>query len=170
MKIVCDFCKTSYTLSSAPNGPVKCAVCGHTWTPYRPLVGRTFIKFIAALCALISVCIFAFVVVVEVNNRAEKRKPLVAGMDEKNVRVVKDENGIDRIFVSGNVKNNTDDLYGMPNIEIVSYGEKNNVLSRQTFLPPTPLIDAKTTITFNYVLSVETKNVRRVAVELKGVK
>lgn len=170
MKIVCDFCKTSYTLNRAPNGPVKCAVCGHTWTPYRPLIGRTFIKFIAALCALISVCIFAFVVVMVVNNRAERRKPLIASIDEKNVRVVQDENGINRIFVAGNIKNNTEDVYGLPNIEIVSYDAKNNILSRQTFLPPATFIDGKTTITFNHILSVEAKNVKRVAIELKGIK
>ena len=170
MKITCDFCKTCYTLSRAPNGPVKCAVCGHTWTPYRPLIGRTIIKFIAALCALISVCVFAFVVVAVVNNRAEKRKPLVASMDEKNVRVIKDENGKDRIFVSGNIKNNTDEVYGMPNIDIVSYDVKDNVLSRQTFLPPATFIEGKTTITFNYVLSVDIANVKRVSVELKGIK
>lgn len=170
MKITCDFCKTEYTLSKRPNTPVKCAVCGHVWMPRVPFSQKTWIKFIAAFCALIAACIFSFVVVVNVKDSGNKNKPLVPKIDEKNVRIVTDENGNNRIFVSGDITNTTGDIYGVPNIIIVSHDAKDNVLSRQTFMPPATLIEAKTTITFNYMLSVNPTNVKRLTVELKESK
>jgi len=167
MKIVCDFCKTEYTLDRAPSTPVKCAVCGHTWVPRRKFRQNTTIKFIAALCAFIAACIFSFAVIVSFYNNNHKQKPLVANIDQKNVHIVVDDNGNNRIFVSGDITNTTDDIYGLPNIIIVSYDGDNNELSRQTFMPPATLIESKTTITFNHVLSVEPTNVKRVAIELK---
>ena len=167
MKIVCDFCKTEYTLDKSPSGLVKCAVCGHTWVPHRSFRQNTTLKFIAALCAFIAACIFSFAVIVSFNNNNKKQKPLVASIDQENVHIIVDENGNNRIFVSGNIMNTTDDIYGLPNIIIVSYDSENNVLSRQTFMPPATLIESKTTVTFNHVLSVDPTNVKRVAIELK---
>jgi predicted Zn finger-like uncharacterized protein len=168
MKIVCDFCKTEYILDHAPNKPVKCAVCGHVWTPRVPFKQKALIKFIAALCAFIAACIFSFVVVV--NMGAKKNSPLVTKIDEKNIHTVLDENGNKRIFVSGDITNTTDDIYGLPNIIIISYDAAGNVLSRQTFMPPATLIESKTTVTFNHMLSVDPTNVKRLSVELKESK
>lgn len=168
MKIVCDFCKTEYTLTKRPTAPVKCAVCGHVWMPRVPISQKALIKFIAALCAFIAACIFSFVVVV--NFKDSGKKPLVTKIDEKNIHLVTDETGNNRIFVSGDITNTTNDIYGLPNIIIVSYDAKDGVLSRQTFMPPATLIEAKTTITFNYMLSVNPTNVKRLAVELKESK
>ena len=168
MKITCDFCKTEYMLNERPNGSVKCAVCGHVWTPRVPLRQNVIVKIIAPLCALIAACIFSFVVVV--NYHTKENKPLVTKIDEKNIHIVKDENGNNRIFVSGDITNTTNDIYGLPNIIIVSYDENNNVLSRQTFLPPSTLLESKTTVTFNYMLSVNPTSVKRLSVELKGSK
>jgi hypothetical protein len=61
-------------------------------------------------------------------------------------------------------------MYGVPNIVVVSYDGSDNVLSRQTFMPPATFIEGKNTITFNYVLSGNATNVKRVAVELKETK
>ena len=168
MKIVCDFCKTEYTLNRKPNTPVKCAVCGHVWTPRVPISQKTLIKFIAALCAFISACIFSFVVVVNFNGSS--KKALVTKIDNKNIHLVTDENGNNRIFVSGDITNTTNDIYGLPNLIIVSHDANGNVLSRQTFIPPATLIEAKTTITFNYMLSVNPENVKKLTVELKETK
>lgn len=167
MKIVCDFCKTEYNLDRAPSAPVKCAVCGHTWMPRRPLRQNTTIKFIAALCAFISACVFSVAVILSYRGDSKTVKPLVANIDEKTVHIIVDENGNNKIFVSGNITNNTDDIYGLPNIIIISYDGANNELSRQTFVPPATLLEAKTTVTFNHVLSVDPTNVKRVAIELK---
>ena len=171
MKIVCDYCKAEYTLNKIPNTPVKCAVCGHTWLPHRPLSQRSTIKFIATLCAFIAACIFAFVVIVQFQqNRVNKNKPLVATIDQENVRIVKDSDGNNRIFVSGNITNTTDDMYGLPNITIISYDGVGNMLSRQNFIPPVTLLESKTTVTFNYMLSVVPTDVKRLSVELKESK
>ena len=169
MKTVCDFCKTEYTLEHAPNTPVKCAVCGHVWTPRVPISQKTMIKFIAAICAFIAACIFSFVVIVNFSGNS-KKYPLVTKIDEKNIHTVLDDKGVKRIFVSGDITNTTNDIYGIPNIIIVSYDAMGNVLSRQTFMPPATLLEAKTTVTFNHMLSVDPTNVKRLSVELKESK
>ena len=170
MKTVCGFCKTEYSLDKFPGTPVKCAVCGHTWVPHRPFYQNTIMKFVAAVCAFIAACIFSFVVIVRFQNERAHNKPLVASIDEKSVHVVVDENGNNRIFVSGTIKNTTDDIYGLPNLIILSYDAQDNLLSRQTFVPPATLIEPKTTVTFNHILSVEPVNVKRVSIELKESK
>ena len=169
MKTVCDFCKTEYTLEHAPNTPVKCAVCGHVWTPRVPISQKTMIKFVAAVCAFIAACIFSFVVIVNFSGNKQKQ-PLVTTIDEKNIHTVLDDKGVKRIFVSGDITNTTDDIYGLPNIVIVSYDAMGNVLSRQAFMPPATLLEAKTTVTFNHILSVDPTDVKRLSVELKETK
>lgn len=169
MKTVCEFCKTEYNLERVPNVPVKCAVCGHVWTPKVPFQHKTFIKFIAAICAFIAACIFSFVVIFNFSGD-KKQQALVTNIDEKNIHTVLDEHGNNRIFVSGDITNTTDDIYGLPNIIIISYDADGNVLSRQTFLPPATLLESKTTVTFNHMLSVDPTNVKRLSVELKESK
>ena len=171
MKINCDFCKTEYTLNKIPNTPVKCAICGHVWVPYKKFVGNSvWLKFVVILCALIAAGIFSFVAIVKFQNSSVKNRPLVASIDQQNVHLIKDDKGNDRIFVSGNITNNTEDIYGLPNIIIVSYDVANNVLSRQSFTPPATLLEPKTTVTFNQILSVDPTKVKRVSVELKESK
>lgn len=169
MKIVCDFCKTEYSLERVPNVPVKCAVCGHVWTPRVPFRQKTMIKFIAAICAFIAACIFSFVVIMNFSGM-KKSQPLITKIDGKNIHTMLDENGNNRIFVSGDITNTTNDIYGLPNIIIISYDAMGNVLSRQTFMPPATLLESKTTVTFNYMLSVDPTNVKRLSVELKESK
>ena len=169
MKTVCDFCKTEYNLECAPSTPVKCAVCGHVWMPRKQISQKTTIKFIAAICAFIAACIFSFVAIVKFSGNSNNQ-PLVTKIDEKNIHTILDEKGDKRIFVSGDITNTTDDIYGLPNIIIVSYDVAGNVLSRQTFMPPATLLEAKTTVTFNHVLSVDPTNVKRLSVELKESK
>ena len=169
MKITCDFCKTEYTLEKTPNTAVKCAVCGHVWTPRVPFRHNATIKLIAAICAFIAACIFCVAVVLDLSN-GSKDGPLITKIDEKNIHTVMDENGNKRIFVSGDITNTTDDIYGLPNIVTISYDENDNVLSRQAFVPPSTLLEPKTTVTFNHILSVEPTHVKRLSVELKESK
>ena len=169
MKITCDFCKTEYTLEKTPNTAVKCAVCGHVWTPRVPFRHNATIKLIAAICAFIAACIFCVAVVLNLPNGSDN-KPLITTIDEKNIHTVMDENGNKRIFVSGDITNTTDDIYGLPNIVIISYDENDNVLSRQAFVPPSTLLEPKTTVTFNHILSVDPTHVKRLSVELKESK
>lgn len=171
MKIVCDFCKTEYTLAKLPSVPVKCAVCGHVWAPRKSFSSKgAWLKLFVVIGALIAACVFSFVAVVKFQDNSGKNRPLVARIDEKNIHIVRDENGANRIFVSGDITNNTTDIYGLPNIVIISYDASNNVLSRQSFIPPATLLEAKNTVTFNHILSVDPTNVKRVSVELKESK
>ena len=170
MKIVCDFCKTEYTLTKLPNVPVKCAVCGHVWSPRKSLSTKgVWLKFFVVIGALIAACIFSFVAVVKFQNNSGKNKPLVARIDEKNIHIVRDDKGDNRIFVSGDITNNTDDIYGLPHIIIVSYDINDNVLSRQSFIPPATLLEAKSTVTFNHILSVDPTNVKRVSAKTGAI-
>ena len=169
MKTVCDFCKTEYNLEKRPTGPVRCAICGHVWTPRVPFSQKTLIRFIAAICAFIAACIFSFVVLLNFSGNT-KQQPLVTTIDEKNIHTVTDSDGNKRIFVSGDITNTTNDIYGLPNIVIISYDGAGNVLSRQAFMPPATLLEAKTTVTFNHMLSVDPTNVKRLSVELKESK
>lgn len=169
MKITCDFCKTEYTLDKKPNTPVKCAVCGHVWTPRVPFRQNATMKLIAAICALIAACIFCTVVFLNF-SKAPMNQPLITKIDEKNIHTITDENGNKKIFVSGDITNTTEEIYGLPNIVIISYDANNNVLSRQAFVPPVTLLEPKTTVTFNHVLSVEPTHVKRLSVELKESK
>lgn len=171
MKIVCDFCKTEYNLAKVPNTPVKCAICGHVWVPHKHFSGKSaWIKFFVVLSALVAACVFSFVAVVKFQSGAIKKKPLVASIDEKTIHLIKDEKGDNRIFVSGNITNNTDEIYGLPAIIIVSYDVANNVLSRQAFTPPATLLEPKMSVTFNHILDVNPTNVKRISVELKESK
>lgn len=170
MKITCDFCKTEYNMEKRPTVPVKCAVCGHVWTPKASFNKNTTIKFIAAICALIAACIFSIAVIVNFHDGKNKNKPLITKIEEKNIHIVADESGNNKIFVSGTITNTTDDIYGLPNLIIVSYDIHDNVLSRQTFTPPATLLEGKNTVTFNHILSVDPANVKRLSVELKESK
>ena len=171
MKIVCDFCKTEYTLPKYPGAAVKCAVCGHVWSPRKPFaMNGVWLKLFVVICALIAACIFSFVAIVKFQNGFGKNKPLMARIDESNVHVVRDESGNNRIFVSGEITNNTEDLYGLPKVVVISHDANNNVISRQAFIPPATLLGPKNSVTFNYMLSVDPTNVKRVSVELKESK
>ena len=166
MKVVCDFCKTEYDMPVVPNSALRCVVCGNVWTPKNTTHNKSAIKFFAALTAFVAACVFAFVVLF---NNGDK-KGLVTQIDEKNVHLVTDKNGNNRIFVSGDITNTSEEIYGLPNIVIISYDANDTVLSRQSFVPPVTFLEPKTTVTFNYVLSVSPTNVKRLDVELKGIK
>ena len=105
MKIVCDFCKTEYNLEHRPNTAVKCAVCGHVWTPRVPFRQNATMKLIASVCALIAACIFSLIVVLNISSKGASNKPLIPKIDEKNIHLVEDETGNKRIFVSGELWN-----------------------------------------------------------------
>ena len=65
MKIKCDFCKTEYAIDHAPNGAVKCAICGHTWNVTVPARKNSWLMLFASVCALLSAAIFTFVVIAQ---------------------------------------------------------------------------------------------------------
>jgi hypothetical protein len=165
MKIKCDFCKTEYTLDAAPSSPVKCAVCGHVWSVARPNRRGAWMMFIAATCALLSAIVFAVAVVVRSRMDDAAHKPLVAEITE--IKTVTDKEGTPHFVVRGAVVNQTAQIYGVPDIIIVSRDGAGNPVARQKFLPSAPLLDAGASVEFNHVLSSTTDGVKKITVELQ---
>ena len=165
MKIKCDFCKTEYTLDKAPNAPVKCAVCGHVWTVARASRRGAILAFVTAACALLSAIVFTVAVVVQSKIDSVANKPLVADISE--IKTVADKDGTARFVVRGAIINQTDQIYGVPDLVIVLRDAHGKPIARQKFLPSMPLLDAGASVEFNHVLSSSTDGVKKITVELQ---
>ncbi len=167
MKTVCDFCKTEYTLDAVPKAPVKCAVCGNTWVVHPPVRRNSILVFIAALCALLSAVVFAVVAISQHQIKTIREKPLVAEI--QSIDTITDDNGVAHFVVAGNVKNRSEQIYGVPGLIVISYGEDDKIIDRQKFLPSATLLDAGAETKFLHVLSVPTQNVKKISVDLEKV-
>lgn len=162
MKITCDFCKTEYTFASRRSGPVQCAVCGRVWN-VRPSTSRTsWMLLFAATCALLAAIIFTFVVIVHHQAQQESDAPLVATVTD--IHSISDANGVPHFVVSGRVLNNSDEIYGVPDLIITSYDDSGRVIGRQKFLSPASLLDAGASATFTHTLSTSNSGVKNVQV------
>ena len=165
MKIKCDICKTEYSLPSAPNGAVRCAVCGNVWhcscSPRRgPLL-----MFFAAVCALLAATVFAVAVIVTSRSDNPNKKPLVASIT--NVETVTADDGSSRVVVNGTVTNRSEDVYGLPDLIIVLHDDKGAPISRQKFMPSATLLDAGQSVRFSHTLSGDISGAKKVTVELQ---
>ena len=164
MKIKCDFCKTEYSLDKTPTSPVKCAVCGHVWSVAGPSRRGAWMVFIAAACALLSAIVFTVAVVVRgrIDNAS---KPLVAEISE--IKTITDKGGVPHFVVRGAIVNQTTQIYGVPDLIIVSRDASGNPIARQKFMPSVPLLDAGAAVEFNHTLSTSTAGVKKITVELQ---
>lgn len=164
MKIKCNFCNTEYEVASNTSGHVKCAVCGNVWNIKKPTNKNAILVLLSSVCALLAAIIFTVVVIVNYQANNAKNKPLVA--DIESVQPVYDEAGIPHFVVSGIITNNSDKIYGMPDMVIISYDADGKVVARQKVLPPATLLDAGKTIKFTQSLSVDANRVKKVSIEL----
>lgn len=164
MKIKCDFCKTEYNTDSLISGAVKCAVCGHTWAVVRPTRKNSLLMFFASLCALLSAIIFTVAVITHHQAKNAVRGPLVASVS--GVNTTTDENGQARIVVTGTIENISSDIYGVPDLIIVSTDDKGRVLTRQKFMPSATLLDAGGVVNFSHVLSPQPTGVKKISAHL----
>lgn len=167
MKIKCDFCKTEYSIDRVPSVPVKCALCGHTWTVATPSRKNSWLMFLASFCALLSAIVFTAVVVVTHQAKQDKQKPLIANVNT--VETTTDENGVARLMVRGTIVNQSDDIYGVPDLMIVSFNANGDVIAQQKFMPTATLLDSGASVQFNHVLSVPVSGVKRVSAYLIDV-
>ena len=166
MKIKCDFCKTEYTLSKIPATPVKCAICGHEWMVKTPNRKGQFFKFLAALCALLSAIVFSLVVITYSHKRAESKSPLVASIVK--TELAPDGNGVNHFIVSGIIENRSDEIYGAPNLIIITYdGDGKQINANETFNPPVTLLDAGARAGFVYTLRAPSAGVKKIVVKLE---
>ncbi len=167
MKTTCDFCKTEYSLDRAPTTPVRCAICGNVWRVARPNRRNTLMTFIAALCALLAALVFAGVVLTRHQIQEIQRAPLVAtvtGLD-----TITDDAGNPRFVVSGAVHNRSDEIYGVPDLIIVSYDDDDNVIARQKFMPSATLLDPGASVEFSHTLTAPISGIKKVGAVLDGI-
>lgn len=166
MKTKCDFCKTEYSLSGMPNGPVKCAICGHQWTIENDGHHRhVFFTFLAAICALLAAIVFSVVAICDYNAHKPKNMPLIANLVETNI--ITNEAGIPHLVVSGNVKNQSMEIYGAPDVLVYMYDENDKVIGEpERFAPTATLLDAGATVDFSYELRSDVGKIKKVSVKL----
>jgi len=117
---------------------------------------------IAATCALLAALIFTFVVIVQHQARTESDAPLVATVTD--VHSVSDAMGIPHFVVKGRVINNSDEIYGVPDLIIISIDAAGNEIGRQKFLSPASLLDAGASATFTHTLSSSNMGVKNIKV------
>ena len=165
MKIKCDVCKTEYSLPNAPNGSVRCAVCGNVWNCAPQSRRGVLLMFFAAICALIAATVFAVAVIVTSRNDNPNKKPLVASITE--VSTENNSDGTSRIVVNGTVTNRSEEVYGLPDLIIVLHDDKGNPISRQRFMPSATLLDASQSVRFSHTLSGDVSGAKKVTVELQ---
>lgn len=167
MKIKCDFCKTEYSVDRIPSTPVRCAICGHCWVAQTPSRRNNFFVFVAALCALLSAIIFTVVVITHYNTTHRNLNPLIATITAS--EIVTDNSGVSHFKVHGTVRNQSAEIYGVPDLQIVSYDADGNVLYRQRFAPSGTLIEGGALINFTHTLSDPSAGVKKISAELIGI-
>lgn len=166
MKTTCDFCKTEYNVEMARAGRVQCAVCGHIWTASNGNMRGVWLTFFAALTALLAAIVFSIVVVTHHRARtAAAARPLVASVSE--IHSVLDAAGTAHFVVSGYVANQSADIYGVPDLIIVSRDENGAEIARQKFMPSATLLDPGASVEFTHTLSAPADGVKKITVELK---
>ena len=165
MKIKCDFCKTEYSVDKAPTTPVKCAVCGHVWTVTVGSHRGAWMMFIVSLCALLSAAIFATAVVVQSKIKNANREPIVAQLDE--IKTITDDNGVARFVVRGAIVNQSGEIYGVPDLVVVSRDATGHEIARQKFMPTATLVESGSSVPFQHVLTTPTAGVKKITVELQ---
>ena len=165
MKITCDFCNTEYNASVRPGGMVRCAICGNSWTVAAPARNNSFLVFFSSLCALLSAIVFVVAIVVTQKSDPTKDKPLVAQVTGHDI--VTREDGVRKLVVSGTVKNQTMDIYGVPDLVIVLRDGSGHVIHQQKFMPTATLLDAGGQTVFKHVLSAPVSSqIKSIDVEL----
>lgn len=165
MKIKCDFCKTEYSVDKTPTIPVKCAVCGHVWTVTTPSRRGAWMVFIASLCALLSAVVFATAIVVQSKIKNANRQPIVAQITE--IKTVTDDNGVPRFAVRGVIVNQSEDIYGVPDLIVVSRDAAGREIAHQKFMPSATLVESGASVEFDHVLNTPTDGVKKITVELQ---
>lgn len=167
MKVKCEVCKTEYSLPNAPNGTVRCAVCGNVWRIQSGSRRTSFMVFFASLCALLAATVFAVAVIVSSRRDDPAKRPLVASIDK--VETLPESEGSARIRVNGTVVNRSDDIYGLPDLIIVLHDENGTPIARQRFMPSATLLDAGQSVRFSHELTGDASAVKKVSVELLDV-
>ena len=164
MKIKCDFCKTEYSLDYTPNAPVKCVVCGHSWTVAHAPRKNVWLTLFASICALLSAIIFTVAVITHQRASNVQTGPLVASVSSVDTRT--DDAGQVQLIVNGSIKNISDDIYGVPDLLIIATDANDKVLMYQKFMPSATLLDSGASVNFSHILSSVPVGVKKISAKL----
>ena len=165
MKTICEFCKTEYNISTA-TPRVRCAVCGHVWAPVAHNTRGVWLTFIASITALFAAIVFSVAVITQHRaNQTAAARPLVATVTD--ISSVVDAAGMAHFVVSGRVVNQSDEIYGVPDLIIVSRNADGAEIARQKFMPSATLLDPGAAVEFSHTLSAPANGVKKITVELK---
>ena len=96
---------------------------------------------------------------------AADARPLVATIT--NIRSVIDASGVSHFVVSGRVTNQSAEIYGVPDLIIVSRDDTGAEITRQKFMPSATLLDSGASVDFSHTLSAPSDGVKKITVELK---
>jgi hypothetical protein len=143
-------------------------LCGNVWTVIAPRRRYSFLVCVAAICALLAAVVFSFAAITHHRAANVKNNPLVARIS--GIHTVVDAFGVPHFMVSGAVINQSDDIYGVPDLLIVSLDDAGNIVARQKFPPSATLLDVGGSVPFSHTLSASAKGVGKIAVELKDQK
>ncbi len=166
MKTVCDFCKTEYNTPAGVRGRVRCAVCGYEWIISPAARRGAWLTFIAAATAALAAIVFSIAVITRHQAQtAAASRPLVATVTD--IHSVIDAAGVSHFVVSGRVTNQSAEIYGVPDLIIVSRDENGNEISRQKFMPSATLLDSGASVEFSHTLSAASDGVKKITLELK---
>lgn len=166
MKATCDFCKTEYSLESGVRGRVQCAVCGHEWVISPASRRGAWLTFIAAATAALAAIVFSIAVITRHQARAAADARLLVATIT-NIRSVIDASGVSHFVVSGRVTNQSAEIYGVPDLIIVSHDDTGAEITRQKFMPSATLLDSGASVDFSHTLSAPSDGVKKITVELK---
>jgi len=152
-------------MAKVPVVPVQCAICGHTWTVSAPKRRNSFLIFVAAICALLSAAVFVVAILARHQTDVKNNNPLVATIS--NISTVVDAFGDSHFVVRGNVLNKSTEIYGVPDLLIISRDAAGNIISQQKFMPSATLLDAGASVEFSHTLSATTNGVKKITLELR---
>ncbi len=153
-------------MESGVRGRVQCAVCGHEWVISPASRRGAWLTFIAAALAALAAIVFSIAVITRHQARAAAdARPLVATIT--NIRSVIDASGVSHFVVSGRVTNQSAEIYGVPDLIIVSRDDTGAEITRQKFMPSATLLDSGASVDFSHTLSAPSDGVKKITVELK---
>ena len=73
--------------------------------------------------------------------------------------------GAAHISVQGIINNDTEKIYGIPDLNIVMKDEKGDTIATVKFPPPSPLVDAGESVRFSHTVADVAPNAKKVSVE-----
>ena len=147
-------------------GHVRCAVCGHVWNIVPPRRARAGLTIIAAATAALAAIVFSIAVITRHQATvAVASRPIVATVTD--IHSVIDVDGVSHFVVSGHVTNQSGDIYGVPDLIIVSRDDTGGEIARQKFMPSATLLDPGASVDFSHTLAAPSNGVKKITVELK---